>query len=120
MFVGIDWAQPSPRGVRGGRLGQDPSPRHGGAHSQDGLDQLVVAWAAGPARGSCWWGSSGRRDGWWTGSWRPATRSCWSPTFAMKDLRAPLHDRGRPSRIEGDKLCASPMWPAPTATGCGA
>ena len=77
MFVGIDWATDAHEVCVVDASGK-VCHRATVPHSQDGLDQLVRYLGRWATEGSCWWGSSGPKDGWWTGSLRPATRSCWS------------------------------------------
>jgi Transposase len=78
MFVGIDWAADAHEVCAVDAAG---AIRHRATipHSQDGLDQLVGHLGRWAGEASCWWGSNAPKGGWWTGSWRPATRSCWSP-----------------------------------------
>ena len=75
MFVGIDWATDAHEVCAVDASGKVchratiPTPR-------TAWTNWSVTWAAGPPRVTSWWESSGRKGGWWTGSWRPATRSC--------------------------------------------
>jgi hypothetical protein len=75
MFVGIDWAKQAHEVCAVDASGK-VCHRATIPHSQDGLDQLVRHLHRWAAKGELLVGSNGRRDGWWTGSWRPATRSC--------------------------------------------